>query len=104
MFLNRMMYTELSRNKKLYTLKESLPALDNDTFYNDDMIGLSVIDYEKNKIGKILHVFDFGAGSILEISFNKTNKTEMFPFKKEIFPDVRITEGYISFIEPDFIE
>ena len=74
-----------------------LPDLDDeDEFYQMDLIGLKVKEVSSEKeVGKVLGVYNFGAGDILEIEVNETEKSEMIPFTKAYVPVVNIKDGYI---------
>lgn len=95
---------ELSKGKKIYTLKQSLPELeDEDDFYIEDLIGID-LQVNGEKIGIVEDVKDFGAGSILIIKFTDSGKSEMFSFTKEIFPHVDIHKKLIIFNSPEMFE
>jgi 16S rRNA processing protein RimM len=82
--------------KKIYCLREDLPEIDNeDEFYFEDLHGLEVIDAEDKIIGKVTNVANYGAGDIIEITFTEGDKSEFFPFTKELFPEV--TKKYVRF-------
>lgn len=73
----------------LYCKRSSLPKTTTEEFYINDLIGLRVIDIEFQEMGVVTGVFNFGAGDIIEIKFFKNNQQEMFPFTKEIFPEIK---------------
>lgn len=80
----------------LYVNKDVLPELEEDEYYHTDLIGLKVIEKNSNQeAGKVEGVYNFGAGEILEIKVNATNKLEMIPFTKQYVPVVNVKEGYI---------
>lgn len=80
----------------LYVNKDVLPELEEDEYYHSDLIGLKVIEKTSNQeAGKVEGVYNFGAGEILEIKVNATNKQEMIPFTKQYVPEVNVKEGYI---------
>ena len=82
-------------NKSIYLKKEELqPAKDNEYFFHD-IEGLDVIDANKEKVGKVISVVNFGAGDLLEIIFLKSNKNEFFRFTEQNFPSINIKENYI---------
>ena len=81
---------------KLYCQRDALPSADQDEFYVSDLEGMRVVDMDKNPVGSIVAVHNFGAGDILEIEFtDSSKKSEMFPFTKEIFPE--ITDDHVVF-------
>ena len=69
---------------ELYVNREVLPELDEEEYYLADLIGLRVIEKSsESEVGAVAGVYNFGAGDILEIKVNSTNKLEMIPFTKE---------------------
>lgn len=52
---------------KLYVHREQLPVLDNDEFYQEDLVGMTVFDDADQKIGTVTAIQNFGAGDFLEI-------------------------------------
>ncbi len=101
---------EKLRNFEIFVKREDFNNLDEDEFYYVDLIGLDVVDENKNKLGKVLNVMDYGAGGILEIEFENSDpsknleKVENFPFKDELFPEVKLKEGYITINLPEIIK
>ena len=55
------------RGTELYIERDTLPDLDDDEFYYEDLIGLPAIDENGVEIGKIIAVENFGASDLLEI-------------------------------------
>jgi len=76
---------ELLKGHKLFCLRSSLPCLDDDEFYIEDLKGIDVMNGDLELIGTVINIYNFGAGEIIEVKFNE-NKTELFPFTKELFP------------------
>ncbi len=82
---------------ELYVNRDVLPELEEEEYYLADLVGLKVLDISsESEIGTVAGVYNFGAGDILEIKVNSTNKLEMIPFTKEYVPDVKVLEGYIT--------
>lgn len=81
---------------QLFVAKNLLPDLGEDEFYHADLIGLDVKLKSTNEVaGKILNVYNFGAGDVLEIENIRSKNSEMIPFNKEYVPVVNVKEGYI---------
>lgn len=91
-------------NKSLYTLRESLPTLEEeDSYYHVDLIGLDVVTTKNEHFGKITAVFDFGAGDILEIL--KDNKEKVFiSFTKKNVLEVNLAKNYVKIASLSFID
>jgi 16S rRNA processing protein RimM len=80
---------------ELYANRDVLPEVQTeDVFYEADLVGLEVLDEQKNKVAKVIGFYNFGAGDILEIKL-QTGKAEMLPFNKAYVPEINLEEGYI---------
>ena len=80
---------------ELYAKRDVLPEVQaEDVFYEADLVGLEVLDDQKNKVAKVIGFYNFGAGDILEIKL-QTGKAEMLPFNKAYVPEINLEEGYI---------
>lgn len=80
---------------ELYAERNVLPELkDKDVFYETDLVGLKVLDEQKNEIAKVIGFYNFGAGNILEIKL-MSGKAEMLPFNRGYVPEINLDEGYI---------
>ncbi len=90
---------------ELYLSRSRLPDLAEDTFYQTDLVGLEVFDEKTGqKIGKVMGVFNFGAGDILEIKFDEKKQTEMLPFNDTYVPVVDTQSGFIKVREMSYQE
>lgn len=91
---------EALNGTELFVDRAALPEVeDEDEFYMTDLIGLEVVSQSGEPLGRVKEVHDFGAGDILEISL-KGSRTGMFAFTREIFPQVDIDAGQVTFIPP----
>ncbi|MBI0004365.1 ribosome maturation factor RimM [Bartonella sp. M0177] len=80
----------------LYVDRQRLPDdLEEDEFYQTDLIGLLVRDETGQVIGKVNAVFDFGGGDILELKIEGEG-LKLIPFSKAAVPEIDIGEGFIS--------
>ncbi len=92
---------ETLNGMKLYIPRERLPETeDEDEFYHSDLIGLKAIDENKEQIGTVLALLDFGAGDLIEIA-PKSGKSLMFPFTKAVVPVVSLKEGFVEIHAPE---
>ena len=81
-------------NAKLYVPRERLPQLaDPEEFYHSDLIGLAVVDRDGQRLGSVVAIHNFGAGDLLEVRLNASNKTELLAFNDENVPSVDIAGG-----------
>lgn len=97
---------EVMRGTEIFVDRSVFSELDEEEgFYREDLVGLEVRDDKTGDImGKVKHVHNYGASDILELELNKKTLVENFPFTHEIFPQVNMEEGYITFIEPEYLE
>ena len=99
---------ELLRNIELFVARGDLKNPKKDEFYHIDLIGLDVLSSDKQKIGKVMAVNDFGAGGIVEIKFNDEfcnhSGIENFSFTNDNFPEVNLKEGFLVLNLPEVIE
>lgn len=79
---------------QLFCLRSSLPVPRTDEFYVEDLKNLVVFDVELQVIGKVSDIYNYGAGDIIEITFD-SGIIELLPFTKELFPV--ITADYLIF-------
>lgn len=77
---------------ELWTDRDVLPSLKEEEFYYTDLVDLKVM-LEGCEVGKVLGVYNFGAGDVLEVSFN--GDSQMLPFTKEYVPTINVAEGYV---------
>ncbi|MBU6338851.1 MAG: 16S rRNA processing protein RimM [Rickettsiales bacterium] len=101
---------EKLRGTELFVERKDFKETKDDEFYYVDLIGLDVVDMESKKLGKVINVYDFGAGGMLEIEFTKSDskktleKIENFHFKKQTFPEVNLKKGFIRIDIPEVIK
>ena len=82
---------------QLFASRDVLPPLtDSEEFYQADLVGLDVREAASGNVaGKIVGIYNFGAGDILEIKVKSSGKLEMIPFNHAYVPTVDIESGYI---------
>jgi len=81
-------------NAKLYVPRERLPQLaDPEEFYHSDLIGLAVVDRAGQRLGNVVAIHNFGAGDLLEVRLDASNKTELLPFNDTTVPNIDIAGG-----------
>jgi len=78
--------------------KTNLPALDEDTWYWKDLIGLTVVDTGMGEVGKVEQLFSTSADDILVVT-NKTpqGKQEvLIPMNAAFIKEINLEAGVIS--------
>ena len=74
----------------LHVPRAVLPVAEDDEFYIEDLIGLSVVTSEGEAIGKVKAVHNFGADDLIEIEPPNNRKTVLVPFTEEDVPNVNL--------------
>jgi len=90
---------DAQRGLELYIDRSQLPPPDEDEFYLTDLIGLRADTPEREILGVVKSVQNFGAGDILEIE-PEAAAAFYLPFTREAVPEVRVSEGFITAIRP----
>jgi len=91
---------EALRGVELYVDRDKLPAAADGEFYHADLIGLSAVDPQGNRIGEIVSVQNYGAGDLLEIRSTGSGRTELVPFTEATVPEVDIAAGRVVVAMP----
>jgi 16S rRNA processing protein RimM len=88
-------------NAKLYVPRERLPQLaDPEEFYHSDLIGLAVVDRAGRRLGSVVAIHNFGAGDLLEVRLDASNKTELLAFNEANVPHVDVAARQIVIVPP----
>ncbi len=87
---------EALKRTELFIERSQLPPTDEEEFYNADLIGMEAEDCDGDVLGKVMGVFDFGAGPVLEISGNV-----LVPFTKAAVPVVDLKGGKVVINPPE---
>lgn len=87
---------EALKKTELFVERDQLPAPEEDEFYHSDLEGLQAVTVSGERIGKVVGVFDFGAGPVVEISGNV-----MVPFTRAAVPEVDIEGGKVVIDPPE---
>ncbi|MEX0343400.1 MAG: ribosome maturation factor RimM [Rhizobiaceae bacterium] len=72
--------------------------LDDDEFFHADLIGLTAIDEDANRYGKVMAVHNFGGGDMLELT-DGGRTSVLIPFSEAAVPIIDIEGGTIT-VEP----
>ncbi|MET0170142.1 MAG: ribosome maturation factor RimM [Aliihoeflea sp.] len=87
---------EAANGTELFVARAALPDdLDEDEFYQTDLIGLAAVDEAGARLGTVKAMHDFGAGDILELNL-ASGGTVLIPFTRAAVPRVSIAEGRIE--------
>lgn len=88
---------EALKGRSLYIERERLPddELEDDEFFQTDLIGLAVHDAQGKGYGNVQAVYNFGGGDILELSLDG-KRTVMIPFNETAVTQIDLTVGTVT--------
>lgn len=69
----------------IYIDSKYLPELDEDTFYEAELIGYKIIDENKNIYGEIVDIYSLPSNYVFNIALSENNKKVSIPFVKAYF-------------------
>lgn len=69
----------------IYIDSKYLPKLDDNTFYEAELIGYKIIDSEKNIYGEIIDIYSLPSNYVFNILLVENNKKVSIPFVKAYF-------------------
>lgn len=73
----------LITNAELAVLRENLPVLDEEEFYWNDLIGLTVYNQDNLELGQVKDFFETGANNVIVVQGEKVE--HLIPFVPEMF-------------------
>ncbi|MEG0365103.1 MAG: ribosome maturation factor RimM, partial [Erysipelotrichales bacterium] len=88
---------EQFKGSELKIDESQLLDLEEDEFYNFELIGMEVYDFENNLLGTIKKVLDMNANDVFVI--NGKEKEIMVPFVSSIVNEVSIEDNKITLFE-----
>ena len=95
---------ESLRGKLLFVTREDLPEADDNEIYHADLIDYQVKARGIGLVGKVIGIFDFGAGTVIEIKRPK-QKPVMVPFGDSYHPEVDDKAMVLEMdIAPDWLD
>lgn len=85
---------EAMRGLELFVPRAALPALEEDEYYHADLVGLAVHDREGRPVGRVVALWDFGAGELLEIATDDNAVIDL-PFTRDAVPKIDLAAGLV---------
>ncbi len=87
---------EALKGVRLYVSRDALPeTLDEDEYYQADLLGMTVVDLAGRPLGRVKAVQNFGAGDVLEVTGPTLKGSALLPFTREAAPHVDLTRREI---------
>lgn len=94
---------ELLRNTELYADAGELPEKSSTEYYYTELKGLEARTTNGKAYGRVVNVYNFGAGDIIEIE-RAGGELEMLPFRAPFVGDVDTNGGYLMVTPPEYVE
>lgn len=91
---------EALKGTRFYVDRAVLPALQDDTFYHADLIGLRVEALTGETLGTVTALYDFGAGDLLEFR-DAEDTAHMLPFTEAVVPEIDLKGGRVVVNPPE---
>ncbi len=81
---------------ELYVERDKLPpTADEDDFYHADLIGLEARLADGSVLGTVTAIPNYGASDLLEVRDGRTGDTFLYPFTRQVVPEVHVAQGYL---------
>ena len=94
---------EKFKNLILYVRRDNLPSLNDDEFYQRDLLDFQVYNLERHNLGFVTSFNDFGGGLLVEVEKNK--KRFYLPIGKPFLKDINYKDKEVILnIDLGFIE
>ena len=94
---------EKLKNLTLFVKRENLPLLNDDEFYQRDLLNFEVYNLERHNLGFVTSFNDFGGGLLVEVEKNK--KRFYLPIGKPFLKDINYKDKEVILnIDLGFIE
>jgi 16S rRNA processing protein RimM len=85
---------------ELFAPRDRLPALPDDEYYYNDLIGLEARDTGGTVLGRIKSVQNNGADDLLEVHGAGLSASVLVPFTRKVVPTVDIASGRVIIDPP----
>ena len=86
---------EALRGTRLYVPRRRLPEPAEEEFYHADLVGLEAVDPAGTVCGRVVAIYNFGAGDVVEIAA-EDGRTTMAPFTREVVPAIDLAGRRIT--------
>ena len=91
---------ESFRDGILKISEKQLRELDEHEYYYHEIIGLTVVDEDDKKIGKITEILSPGANDVWVVK-RKGQKDALIPYIESVVKDIDLTEGIVHVEIPE---
>jgi len=84
---------------EIFARRDQLPSPGEDEYYYADLVGLEAVTRAGERLGRVAHISNYGAGDILEIEPEGGGEILLMPFTRAVAPAIDFESGRIM-IEP----
>ena len=90
------------KGTELFVTRDQLPddELEEDEFFVEDLIGMTVVTEQYAVFGTVQDVPNYGAGDLVEVKLEGSNKTELYSFEMAVFPTIDFEQRRIVILPP----
>ncbi len=81
---------------ELFVWRSTLPELESRKFYYADLLGLGVVDEAGKSLGRVVSVYNYGGGDVIEIAKPRQFEPICVLFNEENFPKVDVGAGILT--------
>lgn len=92
---------EALKGTALYVPRAALPAPDAESWYQADLVGLAVETRTGDRFGLVAAIVNYGAGDLVEIALDGSDRRELVPFTRVFVPEVDVAGGRLVVNLPD---
>ena len=90
--------------KDIYIDYENLPSLDDDSFYEAEIIGYNVIDSDGKLYGKVVDLYSLPSNYVFVISLESSKEEISIPFVGAYFGKIDKANKFIEIIEKPIVD
>jgi 16S rRNA processing protein RimM len=91
---------EQLKGTELYVARAALPPAEAEEYYHSDLIGLTAVSPDGDRLGEVIAVQNFGAGDLLELRRATGRQTELIPFENAHVPKVDLEAARVTIVWP----
>ena len=86
------------RGTRLYSPRSKFPELQDDEFYQCDLVGAEARNANGETVGKIIAVHNHGGGDLIEISVCDQTESLLLTFNRATVPNIDLDKGFVTVV------
>lgn len=88
-------YVEGFKNYHIKIPREERPILNKDTYYFDEIIGLTVSTKEGRFLGEVTEIYQTGSNDVYEVTNHDTKQNVLIPALVDVVVEIDLEQGYM---------